>query len=288
MTTIEAERTDSIERARLAAVVDSSHDAIVSKTLEGRIQTWNAAAERLFGYQAAEVIGKSITILIPPELQAEEQLILERLSLGERIDHFETIRITKDGRRIPVSLTVSPVRNSDGKIVGASKIARDISERRLAERMLRHTQAQLEAHANGLAKLNECTARLWSCHTLQDGLDEILSAVVGLLGADKGSVRLLDEAGRELQIAAQRGFTSDFLEFFREVVAADGTASVRALHSTTRIIIEDVEADSSYEPLLPMARAAGIRGVVSTPLIGPDGTTFGVLSTHFAAPHAPI
>jgi PAS domain S-box-containing protein len=287
MTTLEAEKAGSFEQARLAAVVDSSHDAIVSKTLDGRIQTWNAAAERLFGYPAAEVIGKSITIIVPPELQAEEQQILQRLSTGERIDHFETVRITKNGRRIPVSLTVSPVRNADGTIIGASKIARDISERHRAERLLRHTQAQLEAHANGLATLNECTARLWSCHTLQEGLEEILNAVMGLLGADKGSVQLLDAAGQALQIAAQRGFSAEFLEACREVVVSDGTASARALRSATRIIIADVEADPAYQPLLPMARAAGIRGVVSTPLIGPDGTSFGVLSTHFAARHAP-
>src|SRR5665213_2153378 len=89
-----------IVQARLAAVVDSSDDAIVSKTLEGRIQSWNAAAERLFGYTAAEVIGKPIMIIVPPELQAEERQILERLKRGERIDHFETVRIAKTGRRI--------------------------------------------------------------------------------------------------------------------------------------------------------------------------------------------
>jgi PAS domain S-box-containing protein len=284
---VATERPGSIEQARLAAVVDSSHDAIISKTLEGCIQTWNAAAERLFGYPAAEVIGESITIIIPPELQAEEQQILQRLSRGERIDHFETIRLTKDGRRIPVSLTVSPVRDAEGRIVGASKIARDISERRRADHLLRQTQAQLEAHANGLAKLNECSARLWSYHTLKEGLNEILNAVVELLGADHGTIQLLDEAGLVLEVAAQRGFSSDFLVLFREAVSADGSASVRALRGATRIVIADVETDPCYEPLLTMARAAGIRGIVSTPLLGPDGTTFGVLSTHFAAAHVP-
>src|ERR1700744_2693044 len=123
-----------------AAVVDSSHDAIISKTLEGHILTWNAAAERLFGYSAAEVIGKPITIIVPEELQAEEAQILARLRRGELVDHFETIRITRAGHRIPVSLTVSPVRNADGRIIGASKIARDISDRHRAERLLRQTQ----------------------------------------------------------------------------------------------------------------------------------------------------
>jgi PAS domain S-box-containing protein len=282
-----AEGVTGLERARLAAVVDSSHDAIVSKTLEGYIQTWNAAAERLFGYSAAEVIGKPITIIIPKELQAEEGQILARLRCGERVDHFETIRLTKTGRRIPVSLTVSPVRNAAGIIIGASKIARDISERRRAEQILRQTQAQLAAHADGLEKLSECTARLWSCHTLQSGLEEVLSAVVGLLGAQKGNVQLLDETATVLRIVAQREFSRDFLEFFDEVTAADESACGRALKTGERIIVEDIEADEEYRGLREIARAAGFRAVVSTPLIGPDGTPFGMLSTHFAAVHLP-
>jgi len=106
--------------------VESSDDAIVSKTLDGRILSWNAGAMRIFGYQAAEMIGKPITIIIPPELREEEQRILETLQRGGRIDHFETTRVCKDGRRISVSLTVSPIRDARGVIVGASKVARDI------------------------------------------------------------------------------------------------------------------------------------------------------------------
>src|SRR6516225_3734617 len=112
------------QRALLAAIVDSSDDAIVSKTLEGRILSWNRGATRIFGYEPHEVIGKPITIIVPPDLHAEEQQILEKLRRGERIDHFDTVRITKDGRRIEVSLTVSPIRDESGRIVGASKIAR--------------------------------------------------------------------------------------------------------------------------------------------------------------------
>jgi PAS domain S-box-containing protein len=282
-----AEGVTNLEQARLAAVVDSSHDAIVSKTLEGLIQTWNAAAERLFGYSAAEVVGKPITIIIPKELQAEEGQILARLRRGERVDHFETVRITKAGRRIPVSLTVSPVRNAAGIIIGASKIARDISERHRAEQILRQTQAQLAAHADGLEKLSECTARLWSCHTLQSGLEEVLSAVVGLLGAQKGNVQLLDETATVLRIVAQREFNADFLEFFAEVTAADESVCGRALKTGERIIVEDIEAAEQYRGLREIARAAGFRAVVSTPLIGPDGTPFGMLSTHFEAVHLP-
>jgi PAS domain S-box-containing protein len=283
----DVERVNTLERARLAAVVDSSHDAIVSKTLEGYIQTWNAAAERLFGYSAEEVVGRPITIIIPNELQAEEAQILARLRRGECVDHFETVRITKAGRRVPVSLTVSPVRNAEGKIIGASKIARDISDRHRAERMLRQTQAQLAAHADGLEKLNECTARLWSCHTLQAGLEEVLSAVVDLMGAQKGNMQLLDETATVLRIVAHRGFDLDFLEFYGAVTTADESSCGRALRAGQRIIVEDIEADEAYRGAREIARAAGYRAVVSTPLIGPDGTPFGMLSTHFEAVHQP-
>jgi PAS domain S-box-containing protein len=127
---------DSELRAYLAAIVESSDDAIVSKDLNGRIQSFNGAAERMFGYTAAEIIGKSVLMLIPPERQAEEQDILSRLRRGERIDHYETVRIAKDGRRLDVSLTVSPVRDGSGRIVGASKIARDITEQKRAAHAL--------------------------------------------------------------------------------------------------------------------------------------------------------
>ena len=119
-------------QALLGAIVVSSDDAIISKSLEGIIQTWNEGAERLFGYSAEEAIGQPITMLIPPERQDEEPALLERLRRGERIEHFETIRVAKDGRRIDISLSVSPVRNPDGKIVGASKVARDITQRKQA------------------------------------------------------------------------------------------------------------------------------------------------------------
>jgi PAS domain S-box-containing protein len=131
------------DRALLAAIVDSSDDAIVSKTLEGRILSWNRGATQIFGYEPHEVIGKPITIIIPPELHAEEEQILQKLRRGERIEHFDTVRIAKDGRRIAISLTVSPVRAADGTVVAASKVARDISQRKLAEQRLRESTEAL-------------------------------------------------------------------------------------------------------------------------------------------------
>lgn len=122
---------------RLAAIVESSDDAIVSKDLNGIINTWNQGAERILGFTAAEVIGQPVTILIPPDRRQEETEILERIRRGERIEHFETVRRRKDGGLINVSLTVSPIRNEDGKVIGASKIARDITQSKEAQERLR-------------------------------------------------------------------------------------------------------------------------------------------------------
>jgi PAS domain S-box-containing protein len=121
-----------IERdvVRLAAIVDSSDDAIVSKDLTGIVTTWNRAAERMFGYTADEIVGQSITMIIPPERLPEEEYVLSRIRKAMPVEHFETVRVRKDGSLIDISLTVSPIKASDGRIIGASKIARDISERK--------------------------------------------------------------------------------------------------------------------------------------------------------------
>jgi len=117
----------SLESQLIAAIVEGSDDAIVAKTLDGTVNYWNPGATRIFGYTAAEMIGSPIARIIPAELQAEEAEILAKLALGERIDHYETVRVAKDGHRISVSLALSPLRDAGGAVVGASKIARDIS-----------------------------------------------------------------------------------------------------------------------------------------------------------------
>ena len=119
-------------RRRLAAIIESSDDAIVSKDLNGIITSWNAAAERLFGYKPDEIVGQSIMMLIPPDRHHEEPRILERIRRGERIDHYETVRRRKDGTLFDISVTVSPLKDQKGQIIGASKIARDISDREFA------------------------------------------------------------------------------------------------------------------------------------------------------------
>src|ERR1700687_518167 len=117
---------------RLAAIVESSDDAIISKDMNGTITSWNGGAERLYGYTAEEIVGKPISALIPSDHPDDFPAIMGRLRRGERIEHYETVRVCKDGRRVDVSLTISPVRNAEGKIIGASKIARDITERKQA------------------------------------------------------------------------------------------------------------------------------------------------------------
>jgi len=129
--------------ALLAAIVESSGDAIISKTLEGIITSWNNTAERIFGYTANEIIGRSIALLIPPERLNEETTIIERLKRGERVEHFETQRLTKDKRLLDISLTISPVKDSKGRIIGASKIARNITEQKEAERGIKENEERL-------------------------------------------------------------------------------------------------------------------------------------------------
>src|SRR6202790_1084314 len=168
-------------RSGLAAIVESSDDAIISKTLEGVITTWNQGAERIFGYTAGEVIGKPVTLLIPPNQIDEEPTILQKLRRGERIDHYETVRLSKGGTLLDVSLTVSPVKDLNGTIIGASKIARDITQRKRMEAALREEIAIRERAEAALREADrrkdEFLALL--AHELRNPLAPIRYALAG-------------------------------------------------------------------------------------------------------------
>lgn len=146
-------------RQQLAAIVESSDDAIISKNLSGIISSWNKGAERLFGYTAQEAVGQSILMLIPPDRHDEEKTIIDRIRSGDRVEHYETLRRHKDGSLVPLSLTVSPVRDSGGRIVGASKIARDITERRLAEEQRNTLLGEMKHRTKNFAAVVDAMAR---------------------------------------------------------------------------------------------------------------------------------
>ena len=150
-----------VAKVRLAAIVESSDDAIISKDLNGVISSWNHGAEQLFGYRGSEIIGKPITLLIPPDRQDEEAVILARIRRGERIEHYETVRQCKDGRLVDISLTVSPIRDSEGRIIGASKIARDITRRKQIETALHEAKETLaKSHEELEKRVKERTVEL--------------------------------------------------------------------------------------------------------------------------------
>ena len=147
-------------RLRYAAIVESSDDAIIAKTLDGVISAWNAAAERMFGYTENEAIGQAITLIIPSNLHNEEYEILGRLRAGERIDHYETVRVTQAGELIDVSLTISPLRDPAGRIIGCSKIARDITKAKHAEAALRQSEQRLAREVAGAKTLQSISTCL--------------------------------------------------------------------------------------------------------------------------------
>jgi PAS domain S-box-containing protein len=198
---IEKNRRASESLSRLAAIVESSEDAIVGKTLDGIVTSWNSAAERMFGYRAEEMIGKPILATIPPERRSDFPTILEAIRRGERVAHFETERVRKDGRRIHVSLTVSPIRDESGRVIGASKIARDVTERKRLEaereQLLGIAQrACAEAEAASRSK-DEFLATL--SHELRNPLSAVRNAVSAARLGGRSSEHALEIAARQTE-----------------------------------------------------------------------------------------
>jgi PAS domain S-box-containing protein len=226
--------------ARMAAIVASSDDAIISKNLNGIIVSWNEGAERLFGYAAAEVIGKPITILIPPDRADEEPYILQQIRRGERVDHYETVRWRKDGSEIDISLTVSPVRDKNGKVIGASKIARDITERKRAEaerEELLRRESEARAEAEKADRLKEEFLATAS-HELRSPLNAILGWA-GMLSENR-----LDE----------KKTARAFEVIYRNAIAQNQL--IGDLLDVSRIITGKLRLDVNMVELIPVINAA--------------------------------
>jgi PAS domain S-box-containing protein len=165
---------------RLASIIESSDDAIVSKGLDGIITSWNGGAERIFGYLAEEIIGKSIMLLIPPDHQKEEEAIMERIRRGQRVEHYQTVRQRKHGGLIDISLTVSPVRNAQGIVIGASKIARDITEHKRSEAQIVNLAREAEHRTKNIMATVLATVRLSQSDT-SDGLKQLIEGRIDAL-----------------------------------------------------------------------------------------------------------
>jgi PAS domain S-box-containing protein len=271
----------------LAAIVDCSDDAIISEDLTGRITSWNRGAERVFGYTAQEAIGQSIMMLIPEDRQEEEMQILARLERGEPVDHLETIRRRKDGKRLNISLTISPVRDRQGRLIGGSKIARDITEGKRAEEAIRSFNKQQTADLAAMTRMQELSTRLIQPGAFSDLLNEILEAGIAITEADVGDIGLVDADG-EMRIAAQRGFKPPFLEFLDKV--HDGPLAYgSALQHGERVIIEDIASSPLIfgTPTLAVMLDAGVRALQSTPLVSRSGLVLGMFSTYYRTLRGP-
>jgi PAS domain S-box-containing protein len=181
------EESLGLQARRLAAIVESSDDAIISKDLNGIVRSWNRSAERIFGYSASEMIGQSIRRIIPADRQSEEDEVVARLRRGEKVDHFETVRQRKDGRMVPISLTVSPIHDECGVVVGASKIARDIGERKEAEAERSRLLALAELNAAITNTLNEVGAAVASALDREQVVQKVTDAATVLTGARFGA-----------------------------------------------------------------------------------------------------
>lgn len=251
---ITQQRRSELDQARLAAIVSSSDDAIVSKTLQGFITSWNTGAERIFGYKADEIIGRHITTIIPPELHHEEERIIAQLAAGERIEHYETVRIAKDGRRVDISLTVSPMRDTQGRVIGASKVARDVSERKRAEEVQRLLLDEL----NHRIKNTLATVQAIATQTLRRAKDP--SEFVGNFN---GRIQALARAHALLTGSSFQG--AEIQQLVREQLLLSGESDARITWSGPQFMLEGQVALHLALVLHELGTNARKHGALSSP-----------------------
>jgi PAS domain S-box-containing protein len=239
--------------AYLAAIVASSDDIIVSKTLDGIITSWNPAAERILGYTAAEAVGKHIKLIIPPDRWAEEDEVLARIRRGERVDHFETVRRAKGGRLLNISLTVSPIKDENGVTVGASKVARDITERKLAEQereRLLASEKESRARAEEASRLKDEFLAVVS-HELRTPLSAIMgwASLLRMRKLDEETARAIETIQRNAQ--TQNQLIGDLLDVSR-IVTGQLRLNIRPFELASVI-------NAAIEVVRPSADAKSIR-----------------------------
>jgi PAS domain S-box-containing protein len=264
----------AITRARLIAIVESSDDAIVSKTLDGTITSWNKGAERIFGWTAAEVVGGPITVIIPPDRLNEEPRILARIQSGERVDHFETVRRTKDGRLIDVSVTISPVRDRAGRIVGASKVARDVTERKRLEEALRDEGRVLEL-------INRTGVLIGSQLELQAVVQAVTDAATELSGAQFGAFfyNVVNPQGEAMVLYTLSGAPREAFERFG--LPRNTQVFAPTLHGQGVVRSADITQDPRYGHMAPhhgMPKGhLPVRSYLAVPVVSRAGEVIGGL-----------
>ena len=245
-------------RAHLAAIVESADDAIISKTMEGVITSWNRSAERLYGYTAAEMIGQPIARLIPPDLADDLPMILARLRRGERIEHYETQRLAKDGTRIDVALTISPLRDSTGQIIGASKIARDITARKQAE-------AELERRRQETALLAELAQGLNASLELETVLQRVVTGAQELCGSER-VLLALREPGTDTLVGRYESGVPQRASTGFQIAPGQGLGG-QVLRTGRPWRTADYATDPRFsKEYLARARAAGHLAVLAVPI----------------------
>jgi PAS domain S-box-containing protein len=263
------QRTEAAEW-RLAAIIESSDDAIVSNDPNGFIKSWNRAAERMFGYTEAEAVGRHITLIIPADRLAEEDFILSKIRRGERVEHFETIRQRKDGSQLPISLTVSPVRDGAGRVIGASKIARDITERTLAAARLAEAQAAQAELLRRLLTLVSASGTLLGSPGIDATVEGTVSLARELVVADAYALWRFDAYTNEWRPIATTGLSPEFIEEARAVQAPRQELSFR-----DPLVVDDVETSPILEVRRDAYRREGITSAIIVPLTirgVPNGT----------------
>lgn len=259
------------DRTELAAIVEGARDAIWSWRLDGTIIRWNSEAQRVFGYTASEMAGRSLLDLVPDDQRADAERIIASLRDGASYRHYETVRLRKDGVRVPVELTISPLRDGSGNMIGASTVCRDITERKQFE-------AALSKRVGELTTLFDFTARLQTSTSLNDIYEASLHAITRALDADRASILLFDASGR-MRFKAWHGLSDGY----REAVDGHSPWNSDAINPAP-IFVEDILNTEEPEELKQTIAGEGIRGLAFIPLID-SGRLIGKFMTYYRMPH---